>query len=188
VSQLSLNAISHSQRPHCSPVTYQLSPRSDLCHLLACHLSPLSAQRRASGYQNRVHKNHEYLIICPQDATPHDFLSDRLSTWGSTAARRRSRANSSRTRSVGNPTYPLSPRGRCPFWRRRYRTRPAAVAGSDCRRLPSPALRTRIADVCPRWRFGLGLPPARLPLSRPPPHHCRPLPRPDCRHPVQCFR
>jgi hypothetical protein len=33
-------------------------------HLLASHLSPLSSSG-ASGYQNRVHKKHEYLIICP---------------------------------------------------------------------------------------------------------------------------
>jgi len=42
----------------------------------------------ASGYQNRVHKNHEYLITCPQDPIPHAFLSDRVSTWGSTARSR----------------------------------------------------------------------------------------------------
>ena len=43
----------------------------------------------ASGYQNRVHKKHAYLIICPQDRIPQAFLSDRLSTWGGIAARRR---------------------------------------------------------------------------------------------------
>gem|GEM_PF-4541754 len=53
----------------CSPLTYQLSPRSG-----------------ASGYQNRVHKNHEYLIICPVCPQLHAFLSDRLSTWGKAAA------------------------------------------------------------------------------------------------------
>ena len=77
----------HSKRPHRSPVTYPPSPRSGLGHLRACHLWPLSAQRRASGYQDRVHINHELLITCPQGAIPHDFLSDRLSTWGSTARR-----------------------------------------------------------------------------------------------------
>jgi len=62
------------------------------CSPLTCHPSPRSGG--ASGYQNRVHRKHEYLIICPQDAISNDFLSDRLSTWGSTARRRdRSRTN-----------------------------------------------------------------------------------------------
>jgi hypothetical protein len=88
----------HSKRPHYSPVNYHPSPRSGLVHLFTSHLSPLSAQRpplsaqrRASGYQNRVHKNHEYLITCPHGPIPRDFLSDRLNTWGN-AARRRSGA------------------------------------------------------------------------------------------------
>jgi len=79
----------HSKRPHCSLVTDQLSPCSRLCPLLAAHLSPLSAPRRASGYQNRVHRNHALLIACPHGSIPHGFLSDRLSTWGGIAARRR---------------------------------------------------------------------------------------------------
>ena len=64
----------------CSPLTYHLSPRSG-----------------PSGYQNPVHINPAHLITCPQDAIPHGFLSDRLSTWGNAARRRdRSRANPSR--------------------------------------------------------------------------------------------
>ena len=54
-----------------SPVTYQLSPRSG-----------------ASGYQNRVHKNHGHLITCLQHANLAGFLSDRLITWASTARSR----------------------------------------------------------------------------------------------------
>ena len=121
VSQLSLNAISHSQRPQCSPVTYQLSPRSDLCHLLACHLSPLSAQRRASGYQNRVHKNHAYLITCPHGPISRRFLSDRLRTWGNASRPRRSRGWSS-ARNIGGSAQP-----------RRMPARERAALKSICR-------------------------------------------------------
>jgi hypothetical protein len=75
----------HSKCPPCSPVNYHPSPRSGVtCSPLTYHLSPRSG---ASGYQNRVHKNHEYLIICPLCSQLQAFLSDRLSTWGSTARR-----------------------------------------------------------------------------------------------------
>jgi len=99
----------HSKRPHYSPVNYRPSPRSGLVHLFTSHLSPLSAQRPplsaqrlASGYQNRVHKNHEYLITCPHGPIPRDFLSDRLSTWGNAARSSRSHAIPSRMRSPGS--------------------------------------------------------------------------------------
>ena len=72
----------HSKRPSCSPVNYHPSPRFLACSPLSYQLSPRSG---ASGYQNRVHKNHEYLIACPVCLQPHAFLSDRLITWGSTA-------------------------------------------------------------------------------------------------------
>ncbi len=66
------------------PVTYRPAPRFLTCSPLTYQLSPRSG---ASGYQNRVHKNHEYLIICPVCPQLHAFLSDRLITWGSTARR-----------------------------------------------------------------------------------------------------
>jgi len=72
----------HSKRPSCSPVNYHPSPRFLACSPLSYQLSPRSG---ASGYQNRVHKNHEYLIACPVCLQLHAFLSDRLITWGSTA-------------------------------------------------------------------------------------------------------
>jgi len=72
----------HSKRAPSSPVTYHSSPRFLACSPVAYHLSPRSG---ASGYQNRVHKNHEYLNICPLCPQLHAFLSDRLITWGSTA-------------------------------------------------------------------------------------------------------
>jgi hypothetical protein len=72
----------HSKRAPSSPVTYHSSPRFLACSPVAYHLSPRSG---ASGYQNRVHKNHEYLIICPLCSQLQAFLSDCLITWGSTA-------------------------------------------------------------------------------------------------------
>jgi len=74
----------HSKCAPSLPVTYHPSPRSLTCSPLTYQLSPRSG---ASGYQNRVHKNHEYLIICPVCPQLHAFLSDRLITWGSTARR-----------------------------------------------------------------------------------------------------
>ena len=75
----------HSKCAPSLPVTYHPSPRSLTCSPLTYQLSPRSG---ASGYQNRVHKNHEYLIICPQHAILAGFLSDRLITWASTARSR----------------------------------------------------------------------------------------------------
>jgi hypothetical protein len=72
-----------SKCPPCLPVTYHPFPRFLACSPLTYQLSPRSG---ASGYQNRVHKNHEHLIICPQHAILAGFLSDRLSTWGKAAA------------------------------------------------------------------------------------------------------
>ena len=66
------------------PVTYRPAPRFLTCSPLTYQLSPRSG---ASGYQNRVHKNHEYLIICPLGPQLHAFLSDRLITWGNAARR-----------------------------------------------------------------------------------------------------
>ena len=72
----------HSKCAPSLPVTDHPSPRSLTCSPLTYQLSPRSG---ASGYQNRARKKHEYLITCPQHAILAGFLSDRLSTWGSTA-------------------------------------------------------------------------------------------------------
>ena len=55
----------HSKCAPSLPVTYHPSPRSLTCSPLTYQLSPRSG---ASGYQNRVHKKHGYLITCPQYA------------------------------------------------------------------------------------------------------------------------
>ena len=75
----------HSKCAPSLPVTYHPSPRSLTCSPLTYQLSPRSG---ASGYQNRVHKKHGYLITCPQYAILAAFLSDRLITWASTARSR----------------------------------------------------------------------------------------------------
>ena len=118
----------HSKRPHYSPVNYHPSPRSGLVHLFTSHLSPLSAQRpplsaqrRASGYQNRVHKNHEYLITCPHGPISRRFLSDRLRTWGNASRPRRSRGWSS-ARNIGGSAQ-----------QRRMPAREQAASKSICR-------------------------------------------------------
>ena len=89
------------------------------CSPLTCHPSPRSGG--ASGYQNRVHRKHEYLIICPQDAISNDFLSDRLSTWGNASRPRRSRGWSS-ARNIGGSAQP-----------RRMPARERAALKSICR-------------------------------------------------------
>ena len=72
----------HSKCAPSLPVTDHPSPRSLTCSPLTYQLSPRSG---ASGYQNRARKKHEYLITCPQHAILAGFLSDCLITWGSTA-------------------------------------------------------------------------------------------------------
>ncbi len=74
----------HSKCAPSLPVTYHPSPRSLTCSPLTYQLSPRSGP---SGYQNRVHKKHEYLIICPVCPQLHAFLSDRLITWGKAVQR-----------------------------------------------------------------------------------------------------
>jgi hypothetical protein len=115
------------------PLTYQLSPRS-----------------RASGYQNRVHKNHECLIICPRGPIPHAFLSDRLITWG--------KATQRVIGTLPNPNaQPRAlPDGRGPRGGTARMRRPSAVLRGGTPRLRSPRrlpMTTRSARVQYRTRI-----------------------------------